>query len=230
MSDPKIVSRVQELAPVFLEGLNLRELREVLKAGTLRRFRAQSLIASETQKASKVSLLLEGRARHFATTPEEEKIVLKMLLPGEITGGIALVKKRIGYLVSTEAVVDSVLLLWNRSVILDLARRYPKLLENMLLIGAEYLIDYRDRHIAARLNNTAVRLAWVLDQLVAETGQGVGGRAELEISHEELANQASVTASTVGKLLGEWQRKGLLVKDRGRILVDSLEQLVRMVG
>ena len=51
-------------------------------------------------------------------------------------------------------------------------------------------------------------------------------RVEVNVSNEELANEANVTIFTVSRLLSEWQRKGLLVKSRGRVVILSPEGLM----
>ena len=51
----------------------------------------------------------------------------------------------------------------------------------------------------------------------AESDEGI----EVNVSNEELANEANVTIFTVSRLLSEWQRKGLLVKSRGRVVIRS---------
>ena len=134
MAAAEVAVMVNELAPKFLEGLAGREVAEVLAAATLRRLRAKSVVAREGQSAEEVFLLLDGRARHFTVTREGEKVVVMWILPGEVSGARALLSKRpMNYLLSTEAVVDSYALVWGRSAILALARRYPRLMENSLL-------------------------------------------------------------------------------------------------
>jgi CRP/FNR family transcriptional regulator, nitrogen oxide reductase regulator len=51
----------------------------------------------------------------------------------------------------------------------------------------------------------------------------------LQINNEELANQANVTIFTVSRLLSEWQRKGLLTKSRGKVLIRTSDELVGSV-
>lgn len=228
MTVGEVAARVNELEPRFLEGLAPRELAAVLAAATQRRTRAHSVVAREGHSADEVFLLLEGRARHFTTTREGEKIVVIWILPGEITGGGALLSKRpMDYLVSTEVVVDSMALVWGHSAILALAKRYPRLLENGLLIASDYLAKYRDLHIAASYDTASKRVAWVLEKLAREIGQRAVGGIELKLRNEELANEANVTIFTVSRLLSEWQRRGLLIKGRGKVVIHSPEALVR---
>jgi CRP/FNR family transcriptional regulator, nitrogen oxide reductase regulator len=228
MTTAEIAARVNELAPVFLEGLAPGELAEVLAAARLRRLRAQSVVAREGHSADEVFLLLDGQARHFTMTREGEKIVILWRLPGDTFGGRTLLSKRpMLYLVSTEIVVDSSALVWGRSAIRALARRYPRLLENGLLLASDYLADFRDLHIRLSYDKADTRIVWVLEKLSREIGHKVAGGIELKIRNEELADEANVTIFTVSRLLSEWHRKGFLTKGRGRVVIRSLEGLCR---
>lgn len=228
MTASEIAARVSELAPRFLEGLAPRDLAVILRAATLRRFQAHSLIANEGRLANKLFLILEGRARTFTTTREGEKVLLLWVSPGEVSGGRALLSTPTEYLVSTETVADSLALVWDRSVILSLSKQYSRLLENALLIASDYLAAYRDLHIAASYDTASKRVAHVLYKLAQEMGQQAVDGIILNLKNEELANEANVTKFTVSRLLSEWQRKGLLAKSRGRVVVHSPQELIRI--
>lgn len=59
-------------------------------------------------------------------------------------------------------------------------------------------------------------------------GMGHWGREgiELDIRNEELAHEANITIFTASRLLSEWQRKGILTKRRGKIVLHSPETLM----
>jgi CRP/FNR family transcriptional regulator, nitrogen oxide reductase regulator len=230
MTASEIAARVSKLTPRFLEGLAPSDLGVVLGAATPRRFRARTLIANEGQPADKLFLMIEGLARTFTTTRKGEKIVLLWIPPAAVSGGRALLSKPMEYMVSTETVTDSVTLVWGRSAILPLTKQYPRLLENALLVASDYLETYRDLHVGASCDSASQRVARVLGNLAKGMGQTDSEGTALNISNEELANEANVTIFTVSRLLSEWQRKDLLVKSRGSVVVRSPEELVRSVG
>jgi CRP-like cAMP-binding protein len=68
----------------------------------------------------------------------------------------------------------------------------------------------------------------VLAKLSREVGHRGFGGTVINISNEELANEANVTIFTVSRILGEWQRKGLVIKRRGQVVVRSPDELVRI--
>jgi CRP-like cAMP-binding protein len=134
------------------------------------------------------------------------------------------------YLLTTETVADSSALVWSRSTILSLSRKYIKLLENELNIASDYVEDYRNFYVAATYDTAAQRAVRVLNSLARGIGSKSADGIEIKVSNEDLANEAALTVFTVSRLLSDWQRKGLLMKKRGRVVVPSLEDLVRNVG
>jgi CRP-like cAMP-binding protein len=226
----EIVSRVSELAPLFLEGLAPEELAEVVGGGTQKRIPANSLITIEGHPADKLFLIVEGRARTFATTQRGEKMVILWILSGGFTGGRALLSKASMYLVSTETVTDCFALIWSRRTILSLVRRYPRLLENALQIASQIVESYHDLHVGVTQMTAEQRVAQLLYWLAKETGRQCVGGTIIDISNEEVANQSRMTIFTVSRLLSDWRRQGLLTKGRGRIVVRSPEDLLRRAG
>jgi CRP/FNR family transcriptional regulator, nitrogen oxide reductase regulator len=227
MMPSEIVARVNKLAPKILEGLAPDDLAIVLSAATLRRFQAHTIIIDEGQAADKLFLIIEGRARTFTMTRKGEKVLLLWVPEGDGSGGRALLSMPAENLVSTETVMDSYALVWNRSTILALTKKYPILLENALMIASGYLESYRDMHVAASFYTANQRVARVLEGLAKGIGERVEEGIELVISNEDVANEANVTIFTVSRLLSEWQRKGMLIKRRGKIILRLPEDLIR---
>jgi CRP-like cAMP-binding protein len=129
------------------------------------------------------------------------------------------------YLVSTEMVRDSLVLVWDRATIQGLVARYPRLAVNALSTASEYLALCIATHVAMTCHNARERLAEVLVNLTRGIGQSAPGGIELDVTNEELANAANITPFTASRILSEWQRNGVLVKRRGKVLLRSPERL-----
>jgi CRP-like cAMP-binding protein len=222
----ELLARLNGLKPRFLEGLTSSEVASIIKTATRRRFLAHSVMAHEGSSADCLFLMISGRARGFSMTPQGVKVPILWFPPGEIFGGAAFFSRPVQYLVSTEAVTDSTVLQWDRATIRFLVTQYPRLLENALLIAYDYFVRYRALHIAATCQTARQRLAQVLGSLANGMGQKVTGGVELTIRNEELANDANITIFTASRLLSEWQRKGILTKSRGKIVLRSPETLM----
>ena len=224
MAAPALVP-FRNIRPRFLQGLAQAEINAIVSAAKQRRYLANSVIVNQGQPADYLFLLISGRARYFYVTPDGRKTILFWLPPGEIFGGAALLSRPSEYLVSTEAVKPSSILVWDRATIRALVARYPRLTDNALWTMFDYLVAYRAIHVSMTCDSARQRLARVLADLAAGIGQKVSGGVELDVRNEELANEANVTPFTASRMLSEWQRQGVLRKSRGKILLRSPERL-----
>jgi CRP-like cAMP-binding protein len=186
-----------------------------------------SVITNQDDPAEYLYLLLTGRARYFFLSRSGQKAILLWISPGEVFGAAALAVSPSAYLVSAEAIRSSSMLVWDRNTIRRLAAQYPKLIENALSLAMDYLVAYRTAHISLICNTAGERLAQVLTSLASAIGHRVEKGIELKISNEELSQEAHLTLFTTSRLLSKWQRRGVLLKGRGKILLRSPELLLK---
>jgi CRP/FNR family transcriptional regulator, nitrogen oxide reductase regulator len=222
-----VAAFLRDRKPRFFEGLDPADISTILAAGTQQRFSANSLIHNQGDLAGHLFLLLTGRVRRFFLTHDGQKVVLLRVPPGEIFGEATVLATPADYLVSSEAIIHSSTLVWSRRTIRGFCDRYPRLIENALLISFDYLAGYRAIHASLICNSAPQRLAQVLANLAEGIGQKVPGGVELDIRNEELANEANISPFTTSRLLSAWQREGILVKRRGKVFLRAPGRLLR---
>src|SRR5579864_1306825 len=148
----------QQFDSKFLEGLTVADRGMVMAAASRRYLRASSVAIHQGEPASFMFLLFTGRARHFYLTPQGKKIVLFWLAPGQIFGAGAVLPEPSQYLVGTEILKESCVLVWHRSRIRALAARVPRLLDNALSVANDYLIWYLAAHTSLVSHTAEQRL------------------------------------------------------------------------
>ena len=231
MSCPSESALKAHLTSPFFQGLSPADFHTVVSAADSRQMLAKSIVVNQGASADCLFLLTKGRARHFFITQDGiRRIGLRWVLPGDIFGAVALSSTQDLYLVSTEMVRDGWVLVWDRKTISNLAGRYPKLWENAVAIAADYLAFYAATRIALTCSGAEERLAYVLTTLASSIGHHVPTGIALDLTNEELAEIANVAVFTVSRLLSEWQRKGAVIKSRGKILLRSPEQLLQSIA
>jgi CRP-like cAMP-binding protein len=203
----------------FFDGLALQDRKRILAAAKLRRFATNSVITNQGHPADHLFLLTDGRARYFFDERGGRHILLHWLAPGEVIGGKTLLTNPASYLLGSETVSECILSVWDRATIRDFAAQYPVLMENALLTASDYLAWYLAAHVALTCHSAEQRLAGVLNSLAAVIGQKAPGGVELDVTNEELANTANGTTFTASRLLGAWQRRSVVKKSRGNILL-----------
>ena len=209
----------------LFNSLRRQEIDLILAAGRARRYPAKSVMTYQGEPADRLLMLWKGRARYFFDTPNEKKLIMIWIPPGHFFGGAALVPRPSTYLLSTETVRDSLVLVWDGPTIRDLAHRFPQLLENAIVCAVEHLSWYVAAHAALCSQTARQRLASVLLGYTSSMGQKVPGGIEFDITNEELADAANITPYTTSRILSEWRRTGAIRKQRGRIIVRSPEAL-----
>jgi|SRR6516164_2107501 len=209
----------------FLDGFAPAEVKTIMSAARQRQYLATSTIVNQGHPAEHFFLLFRGRARYFHLTRDGRRVNLKRLTSGDILSPAALLARPSEYLLNVEAVNNSVVLVWDRIVIRELVTRYPRLIDNTLMITHDYLAFYRDAHTSLSCDSGPQRLAHVLAGLASTVGHRVAGGIEIDVYNEELANEANVNSFTVSRLLSDWHRKGILTKLRGKVLIRSPQRL-----
>jgi CRP/FNR family transcriptional regulator, nitrogen oxide reductase regulator len=183
------------------------------------------VITNQGHPADHLFLLTKGLARYFTITETGRKLLFQWLGPGELFGGLTVLSIRSSYLLSTETVTDTSVLVWDRATIRGLIARYPRLLENALLGASDFVAWHLASQIALACHTARQRVAQVLVTLARTIGKKAPGGIALHITNEELANAANVTPFTASRLISEWQRNHALVKRRGNLLLLSAEGL-----
>lgn len=214
----------------LLMGLERQEIDLILAAARARRFPAGSMMTYQGEPADHLLLLWKGRARYFFETPNGKKLILMWITPGHTFGGAALVPQPSKYLVSTEAVRDSVVLVWDGPTIRRFTHQFSQLLQNAIVCAVDYLSWYIAAHAALCSQTARQRLASVLLGYTYSMGEKVPGGIEFDITNEELANAANITPYTTSRILSEWQQTGAIRKRRGRIILRSTERLFLRVA
>jgi CRP/FNR family transcriptional regulator, nitrogen oxide reductase regulator len=77
----------------LLDGIGAEDIRAILQAAEVQRFSANSVIVNQAAPAKHLFLLTHGYARHFFITDDGEKILLRWLVAGDITGAATLLSK-----------------------------------------------------------------------------------------------------------------------------------------
>ena len=229
-SEPTPWPRLHGIQCRLLEGLTRDEIHDILTDAEERKFTANTIIVNHEEPAARLFLLTKGSGRHFYITENGQKVLLRWLLPGDITGGRALLREPACYLLSTEVIKNSTVLVWPRESIQGYLRRYPKLHENALALASEYMAWFLASHLALVSKSAQERLAQVLLCLTEGIGHKTLFGTEVEITNEELANASNVTLFTACRILSGWQRTGAILKRRGKVVVRSPERILRNVS
>jgi len=227
MTHAEAVVLLRGLTPRLLEGFTPSERVALFETATVKRLQPGSLITRQGFPADYVALLVQGRARFFCTTIAGRKLNLRWVYPGDICGIAAILPRQVNYLLSAEAVKPSVAIVWRRPAIRFFAASCPRILDNALIVAFDYICLYQVSRVSSTSQTARQRLALVLGAMAAGMGHKVEEGVEVAVRNEDLADEANVTVFTASRFLNEWQREGILVKTRGKIVLRSPQALLR---
>jgi len=202
------------------------DIQLILSDARTRSFSRGSVITHQGEPSEHFYLLCKGRARYFYETPKGKKLILRWFVPGHAFGLATLLSDHTSYLVSTETVQESVALVWSGLGIQNLARRFPRLLENALMIATDYMAWYITAHASLGSHMARERLAYLLIELAETAAHKSAREIEVNVTNEELASAANITPYTASRMIGGWQRVGAIRKRRGKIVVCSTKLLL----
>jgi CRP-like cAMP-binding protein len=210
----------------FLTGLAEPAIRAILARAKIRRISAKDNIVTRGQRATHLFLVQSGRVQYYHLTKDGDSVVLAWMTQGDVVGLTAMLDGPSTYMATADATSDGELLAWERSVIRQLASTYPALGENGLRIALSVLRSYVQRHIGLVTKTAQERLAETLLSLGDKSGEVHPDGIEIHATNDQLGALADVSAFTASRVLGAWEREGILSKGRGRVLLHSPEGLM----
>jgi len=216
----------QSIRTRFLDNIPQEDRRVILQKAQQLFVAARDVIIRSGERASELFVLHNGRIKYTRVTEEGKELLLWLLTPGDVFGIATILNHPPGYLGNATAITDCNLIVWDESTILSLSNNYPELCRNALRITLDYLASYARRHGRLISEPAPQRLAYTLVQVAHRAGQVLPGGVEVEITNEQLGGLADVGLFTTSRLLGEWERSGMIRKERGRIQIEMPERLL----
>ena len=184
--------------------------------------------------AAEVYIVVHGRLKAFATSPEGNDVVFSILGPGDMIGEIALLgeTERTATIVAIDACQ---LLAIGRPEFRAFLESHPGAAIALLQVLARRIARLSELVEDTQFLNLPVRLAKKILELAESYGKQTpdGLRVELRLSQEEWGDLVGATRESVNKQLRTWTKEGYLsVEDRRVIIhrIDALERLADAVA
>jgi CRP/FNR family cyclic AMP-dependent transcriptional regulator len=192
------------------------------------RFKAGEVIYIPADKADAVLILVSGQVKLCHMTPAGKESILAFIEPGEMFGEMSLVGAESREELAI-AVAASTLVLVPRTAMQSLMNEHSQ-----LAVGITQLLGFRRLRIERRLKSLLFRSSRDrLLQLLVELAQTHGDPSpqgteiRLKLSHQDLANIIGSTRETVTHTLGQLQAEGLVRLGRQRVIVCSVDELLK---
>jgi CRP-like cAMP-binding protein len=153
-------------------------------------------------------------------------VVLELLGPGEIFGGVAVIERR-PYPASAQATEPTVVLKIPADPMIALAERHPAFIKEMALMIGRRLRAAHDSVASLAVDPVEARLAATLLRLANREGtrSEKGVTLPFHLTRQSLADMTGTTVETAIRILSRWLREGILEDDGRRLVLTDREGL-----
>ena len=209
-------------------GLPAREIDAVAALTVEETYRARSYIFMEGDAARWFYVVRSGHVKIVRHSKTGKDVVLEILGPGEIFGGIAVIEKR-PYPAAAQTTESTVVLKIPAEPMIALAERHPALIKEMALVIGRRLRAAHDSVTSLAVDPAEARLAAALLRLAKREGkrdEKTGAVAlPLRLSRQSLADMTGTTVETAIRTVSRWLKDGLLVDEGGQLVLTDLDAL-----
>jgi CRP-like cAMP-binding protein len=212
-------------SPVFAD-LPARDLDALAQAAREEPCAAREYVFHEGEPAAWFCLVRSGRIRIVRHASSGKDIVLELLGPGEIFGGVAVLERR-PYPASAQATEPSVVLRVPADTVLALAERQPSIARTMMLLISRRLRAAHESVKSLSVDPVDARLATTLLRLADRDGVPSPEGIELpfHLTRKSLAEMSGTTVETAIRVVSRWLREALVVDREGHLVVRDREAL-----
>ncbi|MBI2528345.1 MAG: Crp/Fnr family transcriptional regulator [Candidatus Rokubacteria bacterium] len=212
-------------SPVFA-SLPAREIEALSAVVSEDSYRAREYVFMESDPSLALCIVKSGRVKIVRHSRAGKDVVLELLGPGELFGGVAVIEKR-PYPASAQVTEPSVVLKIPAEAITGLSDRYPSVIREMALMIGRRLRAAHDSVKSLAVDPVEARLAATLVRLGEREGtrsrQGI--TLPFHLTRQGLADMTGTTVETTIRVVSRWHKDGLIRDDGGRLILTDIEAL-----
>ena len=151
-------------------------------------------------------------------TEDGREVLIRLIYPGEVFG--AVIADAL-YRATAQADRPVRAHSWTAKAFTELLDRVPRLQKNLFALTKRFMYLSRDRLRMLVTVSVEHRIDWALAYLAERSGRPQGDAiviAERSVQRD-IADLAATTIYTVNRVLSAYERRGILTKQRGRIVL-----------
>lgn len=211
--------------PIFA-GLPSREVDAIARVAREAHARTREYVFLEGDPARWFCLVRSGHVKILRQARSGRDVVLELLGPGEMFGGVAVIEQR-PYPASAQATEPSVIVKIPQEAIVALADRHPSIIREIALLIGRRLRGAHDSVKALAADPVEARLAAALVRLAEREGarRPDGVALPFPLTRQSLADMTGTTVETAIRVVSRWLKDGTLADEGGRLVLRDLDAL-----
>ncbi|MDA8326941.1 MAG: Crp/Fnr family transcriptional regulator [Nitrospiraceae bacterium] len=194
------------------------------------RRRRKDVIFSEGDPSDWFYIVLEGKVKITKLSQEGKEIILEVIGPGEVFGGIAAIRG-LPYPANALVMEDCLLLKTSRQDLLGIMGRFPAVTMAVFQdLGGRLQHSHESMKLIA-LEKVLARVASLLVNLAGKSGRQTpeGPFIELKLTKQEIAEMVGTTVETSIRTMSRLKKDGVIAEKNGGILIKDIERLKQLM-
>lgn len=211
--------------PAFA-GLPARELDALAGIAREERHGVRAYVFAEGDPSRWFYLVKTGHVKIVRQSKAGKDVVLELLGPGEIFGGVAVIEQR-PYPASAQATEPTVVVKIPAEPMIALADRHPAFIREMALLIGRRLRSAHDAVESLAVDPAEARLAAALLRLAEREGVRArdGVMLPFHLTRQSLADMTGTTVETAIRVVSRWLKDRLVKDADGRLVLLDMSAL-----
>ena len=210
----------------FLKNIELfaaltdEELLMISNRIVVKEFSKNETILREEETNQFMYIILVGKIKVVQTTEEGKEIILAIHKSENFFGELSLIDGKTSS-ATVMAMEESLIAIISKANFYALLYSQKKVLENLLHILCSRLRASWKRIHILNFREAPQRMKMLFKIFSSENGEKTpeGTMINLRLTHQEMADMAGLTRETVTRVLGQWQKDGLITVSRNKYIL-----------
>lgn len=204
----------------LFSSLTEEELIQISSRITVKEFSRNETILLEEETNEYMYIILWGKVKVVQTTEEGKEIILAIHQAEMFFGELSLIDGKTSS-ATVMAMEDSLIAIISKDNFYALLYSQNKVLENLLRILSLRLREAWKRIHILNFREAPQRIKMLFSILSGENGKKApeGTIIDMKLTHQEMADMTGLTRETVTRVLGQWQKDGMIAVSKDRHIV-----------
>jgi CRP/FNR family transcriptional regulator len=173
-----------------------------------------------------VYIVIEGRIKLLKYSEDGKAVILHLLQPGEMFGGVAAFGRR-PYPSTAQALLPSSILQIPGPDFYQIMGRHPEVSNQVVRELANQLIEAHETMKNLAVERVEQRIAHTVLKLARRNKDDASKRMTIDVplTRQDIAEMAGTTVETTIRVLSKWRKAGLVGSQNGKVVIYDPERL-----
>ncbi len=184
------------------------------------KYKNNETIFIEGDPSDKFYLVAEGSVKILKHSMMGKDIILEVISPGDIFGGVAVLDKK-PFPATAQAMEQTTVIRISRQNLLRIMEEYPILKLEIVKYFSDKLRDAHEMLKNIATERVEKRIAALLLKLSEKVGieEGDYRKIDFPLTRQEIAEMVGTTVETCIRTMSKFQKKGMIKSSNSRILI-----------